>query len=163
MGDLKLFISSSLWVIPIFIVRISAVQSKISSSGLIQKKIQGSTKLAQVCGSSKKQLEYHKKFSGTFLSMMLWQVSKDEKNVARQSNARASSAKTNEALQGEQMQKSPLTCFGVIFYLNIIGPLKCLLQQNITCSFTRQLPEKHQVSVPEKHLLLCLLQQNILS
>ena len=47
------------------------------------------------------------------------------------------------------MQEHPLTVCGVIFIfsLNTTYYFKHVLQQNITFPFTRQLPEKHHVSV----------------
>jgi hypothetical protein len=74
-----MFRSSSLGAIPIFIVRISAVQSnskhetQISSSSSIQQKPQGSAK-SQVSRIRKKQPEYHKKFFGSFLPTKSSQV-----------------------------------------------------------------------------------------
>lgn len=46
------------------------------------------------------------------------------------------------------MQKCLLTLCGVIFifFLNITHPLKCLILQNNTYPFTKQLPEKHNVA-----------------
>ena len=60
--------------------------------------------------------------------------------------------KISNVLQGETMPECPFTLCGVIvmLFLNNTCPLKCLLQQNITCPFTRLLLEKHHVSVLSK-------------
>ena len=46
-------------------------QTQISSSGLIQKKLQGSAQSSQVSRSGKNHLEYHENYFVTFLSMKL--------------------------------------------------------------------------------------------
>lgn len=53
-----------------------------------------------------------------------------------------------EALWHVAMQEHSLTVCGVIFmfFLNITHLLKCLLQQNIKCSLTGQIPERHNVT-----------------
>lgn len=52
------------------------------------------------------------------------------------------------------MQAYPLTICGVKFkfFLNIT----CPLQHNIMCTFTRQLPEKHHVSVVSQKVFSCV-------
>jgi hypothetical protein len=83
-------------------------------------------------------------------------INEDQLNATRCANARASSAKTRGTWQGEPMQECPPTVCGVlfIFFLNIARPLKRLLQQNTTCPFTKQFPEKYHVSVLAKHRLI---------
>lgn len=68
-------------------------QTWISSSSSIQKKPQGSAESEWVCGSRKKQPEYRQKFSGSFLSVKLWQakINEDQQSIAKWTNPRASS------------------------------------------------------------------------
>ena len=86
-GLMDLFRSSSLGVIPLFVVRIPAIQSNIkhqtwiSSSSFIHQKLQGSAKSAQVNRSSKKNPEYHEKLFGEFLSV---KTSEDQKTREHQ-------------------------------------------------------------------------------
>ena len=85
------------------------------------------------------------------------QVSGSGRNTTRRSLARFSlhkvtQAKTSKALQGVVMQEHPSTVCGalLIFFPNTTYPLKCLLQQSITCPLIRQLLENHHVSVLSK-------------
>jgi hypothetical protein len=87
------------------------------------------------------------------------QVARSNKNTTRSSLALFSlshnkgiSGKTSKALQGDPMQEHPLIVSGVIFifFLNITCPLQCMLQQTVTCLFTRQLPEKYHMFVLNK-------------
>lgn len=75
-------------------------------------------------------------------------TSKDQLSVVRCSNVRASSAKASEALQSDPMPEHPLTLCRITltFFLNVVHPLKHLLQQNIT----RQRPEKHHMCLLNK-------------
>jgi hypothetical protein len=90
----------------------SKCQTWISSGSSIQKKWWGSM---EVHGSGKNQLEYHKRFFSKLLSRKSWQ------------------AKISNLVQGEPMQEPSHTVCGFIFtfFPNIMGPLTCLLQQNI--------------------------------
>ena len=112
-------------------------QTRISSSDSIQKKLRGSTESAWVRESSKKWPE---NFSGVFLSTKSRQtkISKDQQSVAWSTSAKVSS----HCLLGD-------ICILSKHHL-------CLLQQNITCPFTRQPPGRH-VSALAKHTLVCLL------
>ena len=123
-------------------------QTQISSSSPVQYKNtkHGSVALArsrrnwealsnwqESVGNDKKQPKYHEKFSGVFLSTKSWQskVSEDQTSKENQCN-------------------SISRCLWVIFifFLNMCS-LKYLPQQNI-CPLTRQLPEKHHMSVLSK-------------
>jgi hypothetical protein len=89
---------------------------------------------AQVWWSTKKQPDYHQKFSDAFFS--LWNGDKQRSaKEERQTDARM----------------SPTVCRVILILLpNLTWPLKHWLQKNITCPFTRQLPEKYHMSVLSK-------------
>lgn len=96
-------------------------QTQIRSSVSIWKKPRVSTKLAQVCGSGKKQPAYKEKFFGTVLP------------TKSQRHDRWRSVKDSKSLQGKPMQEYHSLSVG--FYLtlipNIVHPFKWLPPQNI--------------------------------
>jgi hypothetical protein len=71
--------------------------------------------LALVHESVKKQLEWHKKFFGMFLSTNLWQANISEDQQSKANDVRALSMKTSIALQGKPMQCHPLS-LGLYLY-----------------------------------------------
>ena len=123
-----------------------------SSSSSIQKKPQGSTDFTKVSRNTKNttrsslvhftQGSYGKQRSerkakqtnAITLSVKI-SIIKAQWRPARQTNARVSST----------------VCWIVLtLFPNITCPLKHLLQKNITCAFSRQLSEKHHMSVLSK-------------
>lgn len=122
-------------------------QTQISSSGSVQEKPWGSATADQVARSSWNTTRC------PLVHLSLQSYSTDKK--ARQTNARVSSVKTSicKAWQRPARQthaSATSTVCWVILFLSILYPLKYPLQQNTACPFTRQLPEKHHVSVLSK-------------
>lgn len=72
-----------------------------------------------------------------------WRPASEKPNVDQQRDARWTNAKAS----------STLCWFPLILFPNVTGSLKHPLQKNITCHFTREIPENHHVCS----------QQNILS
>lgn len=148
---------SSFWMIPLFVVRIPAVQYQIPNMNQKQKP-QGSTKLSWVKGSGKIQPEYPENFFGAFLPTK-WRREKtsDKARPAKCCMApkkmkcwAASEAQRSpvKLLQGVPVQGRALAVYGVpfILFLNIMHPLKCLLLQNITCHFHVSTSAKHSLT-----------------
>ena len=127
-------------------------QAQISSSDSIQKKLWGytnrhkSVKASRSSQNTTKSNLVHFSFPG--------QDKQRPVKKARWTNARASSAKTSTMELDEDQQSismpeyHPLS-LGLYLYSfqKITCPIKHHLQQNITCSYTRQPPGKHHVSV----------------
>lgn len=69
----------------------------------------------------------------------------------QQRPAFAKSSEDQKELQSEPMQEHhPLSVGMLIFFPNIMCPLRYPLEPNITHSFTRQIPEKRHISVLSK-------------
>ena len=103
-------------------------------------------------GSSKKTPEYHQKYLVCFCLQNhdKWCSSKK----TRQTNA-TTSAKPNEGQQivarvTNATQHCPVCVTLFIPFPNIKHSLKCPFQKTIRCSFSRQFPEKHHISVLRK-------------
>lgn len=131
--------------IPIFVVRISAVQFPWISSGILIH----SQNSVHASGAAVRSTSSRSITRGALVRFSLW--SHDKRWIgARRTSATEPSARATRAKQSEPR----LECWVILIpFPNIACPLKGPLQPNITCPFTRQLPGKAMCLLSAKHPL----------
>jgi hypothetical protein len=110
---------------------------------------------AWVCWSGKKQPEHHQKFFGSFLSIKSQQAKITDEGKVNQCNSIISEdplpwrpTKTSKVNQCQSVVHCLWGC--TYTHSKITCSLRHLFQQNNTCLYTRQLPEKYHLSALTK-------------
>jgi hypothetical protein len=109
---------------------------------------------AGVCRSGKKPSVYQEKFFGVpfYSNDQRRRQGEPVHSTISEDQYQQSPTKTNKEWQGKPIPEyhPPSVRLYLVPFPNIMCPLKCVLHQNITFPLSRQLLEKHHVSVLSK-------------